>query len=112
MLNWFKQLYPFPDVADILSLITSVVGDNTINCHIPKKIGPLAVNRIGSGDFQTVKSCRKNSFATCYEENAIPNNPTPQQNKATPQNQHACRCREALEPPRPLFFSLFSTQFF
>ena len=50
LIEWFMQHYPFPDVPEILSLSTGVVGDSSINCHMAKEIVLLAIDRIVGGE--------------------------------------------------------------
>ncbi|CAH2005907.1 unnamed protein product [Acanthoscelides obtectus] len=61
-MDWFTQHHPFPNVGDILSLTTGVVGDSTINCHMAKAFGLLSVDRIVGGDFETVIFYMKDRF--------------------------------------------------
>lgn len=84
LMEWFMQHYPFPDVPEILSLSTGVVGDSSINCHMAKEIGLLAIDRIVGGDFQNVKFYRKDRVlplatmnnAIKIHDETIPINPT------------------------------------
>uniref|UniRef100_A0A8D8Z9E3 Uncharacterized protein n=2 Tax=Cacopsylla melanoneura TaxID=428564 RepID=A0A8D8Z9E3_9HEMI len=39
MKDWFRQHPPFQDTAEIISISTGLVGDETINCHMSREVG-------------------------------------------------------------------------
>lgn len=59
LISWFSQYTPFPNINEIMSISTGIVGDEKINCHMSREIGNNGLSRIIGENFDSVKFKRK-----------------------------------------------------
>ncbi|GBO18859.1 hypothetical protein AVEN_65399-1 [Araneus ventricosus] len=72
LMDWLCKYPPFPEVKDIMSISTGVIGDEKINCHISQDIICIGISKIIGSDFYTVKFKRNGRIKSvipyaCYE---------------------------------------------
>ncbi|XP_026482212.1 uncharacterized protein LOC113389378 [Ctenocephalides felis] len=53
--DWLYQHAPFPEVNELMSISTGMIGDEEINCHMSHEIGTASISKIIGADFNTVK---------------------------------------------------------
>ena len=83
LMDWLCNHPPFPEVKDIMSISTGVIGDEKINCHMSYEIGCTGISKIIGSDFYTVKFKRNDRIkslgvmntAIRIEEDIVPINP-------------------------------------
>lgn len=57
--TWLENHPPFPEITDIMSIATGVVGDDTVNCYDAVTCGKQAMNKMVTLPFSDVKLSRK-----------------------------------------------------
>lgn len=55
LMDWLCQHSPFPEVKELMSISTGIIGDEKISCHMSQEIGSAGISKIFCGDFYTVK---------------------------------------------------------
>lgn len=58
--NWLKVHYPFPELKEIMSLSTGVVGDKKVNCYKAQEIGQKILSSVVGENLNDVKLKRMN----------------------------------------------------
>lgn len=83
LLDWFSQHPSFPEMKEIMSISTGIIGNEKINCHMSQELGIASILKIIDCDFDTVKFRRKDKVTPLavintgirIEEDIIPINP-------------------------------------
>lgn len=57
--EWFNTNHPFPEIGDIMSIATGVVGDETVTCYDAVKVGKEAMSKMVNLPFSDIKLSRK-----------------------------------------------------
>ena len=55
LLEWFSSHDPFPEVKEIISIASGVVGDNKINCHKAREVGIASMSKMTGETFNNIK---------------------------------------------------------
>ncbi|GBM77635.1 hypothetical protein AVEN_34460-1 [Araneus ventricosus] len=83
LMDWLCKHPLFPEVKDIMSVSTGVIGDEKINCHMSQEIGCIGISKIIGSDFYTVKFKRNDRIKSLgvmnagirIEDDIVPINP-------------------------------------
>lgn len=59
LMDWFCQHSPFPEIKEVMSISTGIIGDEKINCHMSQELGTASISKIVGGDFHSIKLKRK-----------------------------------------------------
>jgi len=59
LLQWLLQHPPFPELSELMSISTGVVGDENINCHMSREIGATLLSKVHGNYFHDIKLKRK-----------------------------------------------------
>lgn len=83
LMDWLCQHSPFPEVKELMSISTGVIGDEKINCHMSQEVGSAGISKIIVSDFYTVKFKRNDRIKSLgvmnagirIEDDIVPINP-------------------------------------
>lgn len=68
--NWLSLYYPFPGCKVIMSIVSGLIGNDSINCHKTVKIGKIAMDSIVGKHFSDVSLKRNNRVLTLASLNS------------------------------------------
>lgn len=76
LMDWLCQYFPFPEVNELMSISTGIIGDKKINCHISQEVSIASISKMVGGNFyDRVNSLGVVNVGVPIDDDIIPSYP-------------------------------------